>query len=72
MKAIVDLNAEVLIDRSRIQDLRLLLTATGQELAKGSAWVAVDKKIANQYGIRSQWMRPAIRFAAAKPVIENE
>ena len=51
MKMIVDLNSEVLIDRSRVRDpyLRLLLAAIGQELVKGSPWVAVDKRIALEY-----------------------
>jgi len=30
---------------------RLLLTAFGQELARGSAWVAVDKRFASRCGI---------------------
>ena len=51
MKSIIDLNSEVLIDRSHIRDpyLRLLLAAIGQELVKGSRWVAVDKRIALEY-----------------------
>ena len=67
MTTMIDLNSELLIDRSRIQDpyLRLFLTATGEELAQGSAWVVVDKKIASQYGIAGQFTRPPSLFAAA-------
>ena len=51
MSTIVDLNSEVLIDRSHVLDpyLRLLLAAIGQELAHGSPWIAVDKTIASTY-----------------------
>jgi hypothetical protein len=53
MDAIIDLNSELLVDLSRIRDphLRLLFLALGQELAKGSAWVAVDKDTATYYGL---------------------
>jgi hypothetical protein len=66
MKAIFDLSSELLIDRSRIRDpyLRLLLTAIGAELAKDSAWIVVDKKVASEYGL-GQFMRPPLRSAAA-------
>jgi hypothetical protein len=51
MNTIIDLRSEVLIDRSQIRNpyLRLLLTAVGQELAKGSPWVAVDKRTVSEY-----------------------
>jgi hypothetical protein len=51
MNTIIDLRSEVLIDRSQIRNpyLRLLLTAVGQELAKGSPWVAVDKRTVSAY-----------------------
>lgn len=51
MKAIIDLNSELIVDRSRICNpyLRLLLAAIGQELAKGSPWVVVNKTIAAEY-----------------------
>jgi hypothetical protein len=51
MSTIIDLSSEFLVDRSRIQDpyLRLLLTAIGQEVIKGSRWVAVNKQVASQY-----------------------
>jgi hypothetical protein len=56
MNMIIDLQSEVWIDRSRIRDahLRLLLTAVGEELVKGSAWVAVSKEIATYYGLARQ------------------
>jgi hypothetical protein len=61
MNAIIDLSSEVLIDRSRVGNpyLRLLLTAIGQELAKGSAWVAVDKRVAAKEESLLQLIRPA-------------
>jgi hypothetical protein len=48
MKPIINLNSELLFDRSRIRNpyLRLILTALGQELAVGSPWVAISKKVA--------------------------
>jgi len=51
MKTIIDLASEILVDRSRVGNpyLRLLLAAIGQELARGSAWVAIHKQIAPQY-----------------------
>jgi hypothetical protein len=51
MNTIIYMSSELLVDRSRIRNpyLRLLLTAIGQELAKGSPWVAVNKKIATEY-----------------------
>ncbi len=55
MSAIVDLKSELLIDRSRIGNpyLQLLLAALGEELVKGSAWVAINKKMASQISLRS-------------------
>ena len=54
MDTIIDLHSEVLIDRSRIHNpyVRLLLSALGQELAKGSAWIALNKNVASQYALR--------------------
>ena len=51
MSAIIDLSLELLIDRSQVRDpyARLLLAAIGQEVAKGSPWVAVDKRIVAAY-----------------------
>lgn len=58
MYTIIDLNSELLIDRSGIRDpyLWLLLTAIGQELAQGSPWIAVNKKIALQYSLSAPLM----------------
>ena len=51
MTTIIDLSSELLIDRSQVRSpyLRLLLTALGQELVRGSQWVALDKRVASQY-----------------------
>jgi hypothetical protein len=67
MNKIIDLNSEVLIDRSLIRNpyLRLLLAAIGEELAVGSAWVAVDKKIASEYAILIQLIARQAQYAAA-------
>jgi len=53
MYAIIDLCSELLVDRSRIRNpyLRLMLTAIGEELAKGSPWVTMDKTLASQFGL---------------------
>jgi hypothetical protein len=67
MNTIIDLQSELLIDRSRIRDahLRLLLTAVGRELVKGSAWVAVSKEIATYYGLARQLILPQRQAAVA-------
>jgi hypothetical protein len=67
MITILDLSSELLIDRSRIRDpyLRLLLTAIGQEMAKGSPWVAVNKRIAWEYGLSHKYMAPCSAVAVA-------
>ena len=51
MNAIIDLQSEILVDRSQVRDpyLRLLVTALGGELARGSAWVVVNKEKASHY-----------------------
>jgi hypothetical protein len=66
VNTIIDLSSELLIDRSGIRDpyLRLLLTAIGQELARGSPWVAVNKVIASQYGL-VEFMVPWSQCAVA-------
>jgi hypothetical protein len=60
MNAIIDLSSEVLIDRSRVRNphLLLLLAALGQELVKGSAWVAVDKRLVAEDESLVQLIRP--------------
>ena len=56
VKMILDLGSEMLIDRSRVRSpyLRLLLAAVGQELLKGSPWVAVNKEVAAEYELSLQ------------------
>ena len=53
MDAVIDLGSEVLVDRSKVRtpQLRLLLKAIGQPLARGSAWVAVSKGLAEFYSL---------------------
>jgi hypothetical protein len=52
MNTIIDLSSEVLIDRSQVREpyVRLLLSALGQQLVKGSPWIALQKTIALTYG----------------------
>lgn len=56
MQAVIDLGTELLVDRSLITSpqLRFLLTALGEQLARNSPWVAVDKftAIANQLPLK--------------------
>jgi hypothetical protein len=51
MKSIIHLGSELLFDRSRIVSpyMRLLVAAIGQELVKGSPWVAVSKRELSVY-----------------------
>ena len=51
MTPIIDLSSEILIDRSKVREpyVRLLLSALGQQLVKGSPWVVLDKRIASMY-----------------------
>lgn len=51
MKSIIDLGSELLFDRSRVASpyVRLLVTAIGQELARGSPWVSVNKRVLAVY-----------------------
>ena len=53
MVQFIDLNTEVLIDRSQVPSphVRLLLAAIGHEVVSGSPWVAVDKWLARAYGL---------------------
>ena len=53
MKSIIDLGSELLFDRSRVAspDVRLLVTAIGHELARGSPWVSVNKRVLAVYEI---------------------
>ena len=67
MNPVVDLSSELLIDRSHVRDpyLRLLLAAIGQELARGSPWVAVDKRVASGYEPLLPFIGEQLRCAAA-------
>jgi len=58
MKPIIDLGSELLFDRSRIVSpyVRLLLAAVGQEVARGSPWVSVNKRVLAVYPIPSELM----------------
>ena len=52
MKPVFDFGSEVLVDRSRVSPyVRLLVTAIGQELARGSPWVSVNKRVLAVYDI---------------------
>src|SRR5882672_3819786 len=53
MKSIVDFGSELLFDRSRVASpyVRLLVTAIGQELARGSPWVSVNNRVLAVYEI---------------------
>jgi hypothetical protein len=53
MKSVIDLGSELLFDRSRVASpyVRLLVTAIGQELGRGSPWVSVDKRVLAVYEI---------------------
>jgi hypothetical protein len=53
MKPIIDLGSELLFDRSRVSSpyVRLLVTAIGQELVRGSPWVSVNKRALAVYAI---------------------
>jgi hypothetical protein len=68
MNAIIELESELLIDRSQIRDplFRLLLAAVGRPIVSGAAWFVVDKKVATAYPFllkiqRSGW--PAVAVA---------
>ncbi len=67
MSAIIDLKSELLIDQSRIGNpyLKLLLAVLGKELVKGSAWVAINKKVASQFELLSPFIVAQTRQAAA-------
>jgi hypothetical protein len=51
MDAIIELESEVLIDRSQIRNayLRLLLAALGRQLIHNSQWIVVEKRVASVY-----------------------
>ena len=64
MKSIIDLGSELLFDRSRVASpyLRLLVTAIGQELARGSPWVSVNKRVLAIYEIGIELIATDPRF----------
>jgi hypothetical protein len=53
MKSMIDFGSELLFDRSRVASpyLRLVVTAIGQELVRGSSWVSVNKRVLAVYEI---------------------
>ena len=67
MDTIIDLGSEVLVDRSQVRNayLRLLLTAFGQQVVKGSPWVAVDKKLASVDDVLVRLITGQVRATAA-------
>ena len=58
MKPIIDLGSELLFDRSRIVSryVRLLVAAIGEEVARGSRWVSVNKRVLAIYSISPELM----------------
>ena len=62
MTTIIGLSSEILIDRSQVREpyVRLLLSAIGQQLVKGSPWIVLDKRIASAY-------EPLLPFIARQP-----
>ena len=67
MNAIIDLQSEFLVDRSKFRDphLRLLLKAIGRELSKGSAWIVINKQIAAYHGLARWFIQQQGSNAAA-------
>jgi hypothetical protein len=67
MNTIIDLGSEMLIDRSQVHNpyLRLLLAALGQEIVRGSPWVAVNKEVATKFRLSIQADRKQLRSSAA-------
>lgn len=63
MTTIIDLSFEVLIDRSQVREpyVRLLLSALGQKLVKGSPWILLDKRVASTY-------EPLLPLIAGQPL----
>ena len=67
MSAIIDLKSELLVDRSQIGNpyLQLLVAVLGKELVKGSAWVAINKKVASEFELLSPFIVEQTQQAAA-------
>lgn len=58
MKPVIDLGSELLFDRSRIVSpyLRLLVDAIGREVARGSRWLIVNKRVLAVYAVPPELM----------------
>lgn len=67
MNTVIDMNSELLVDRSKIGNpyLRLLLTAIGEELVKGSPWIAVNKSMLCQHDLLDHMLRRQCERTAA-------
>jgi hypothetical protein len=63
MDAIVDFGTELLIDRTRVNapQLKLLLSAVGRPLVRGSAWLSIDRPLAEFYGLVTRSNQGSIR-----------
>lgn len=63
MTTIIDLRSEVLIDRSQVREpyVRLLLSALGEQLVKGSPWIVLDITVALAY-------EPLLPLIAGQPL----
>lgn len=74
MSTVIDLGPELLVDQSTIRNpyLRLLTAAVGQQLAPGSPWVAVNKKVAALCCSTRQAAEPAIRCDYRQPQREYD
>jgi hypothetical protein len=67
MNGIIELSSEVLIDRSQVHNpyLQLMLIAFGQELVRGSPWIAVSKQIAATNDVLLQLINGRIPLTSA-------
>jgi hypothetical protein len=53
MSPVIDLSSELLINRFAVREpyVRFLLSALGQEVAKGSPWIVLDKALAAAHDV---------------------
>jgi hypothetical protein len=53
MSPIIDLSSELLINRFAVREpyVRLLLSALGQEVKKGSPWIVLNKTVAAAHDV---------------------
>lgn len=66
MAKIIDLSTELLVDRSQLRNpYLLLLTAIGQEVVKGSTWIALEKLVGAKYEPLLPVLREHLEHAAA-------